>query len=67
MIDEAVRGLNGAVADARLRVARGPRAEHLGTIVDAEQDVFTELNDAGWTGGAFVYVPRDVRVERRSC
>jgi Fe-S cluster assembly protein SufD len=38
--------------------------QHLGTIVDAEQDVFTSLNDAGWTGGAFVYVPRGVRVEQ---
>jgi Fe-S cluster assembly protein SufD len=37
--------------------------EHLGTIVDTSQDVFTTLNDAGWTGGAFVYVPRGVRVE----
>ena len=38
--------------------------EHFGKVVDAEQDVFTALNDAGWTGGAFVYVPRDVRVEQ---
>ena len=37
--------------------------EHLGTVVRADQDVFTALNDAGWTGGAFVYVPRGVRVE----
>jgi Fe-S cluster assembly protein SufD len=38
--------------------------EHFGKVVDAEQDVFTALNDAGWTGGAFVYVPRNVRVEQ---
>ncbi len=37
--------------------------EHFGTIVDANQNVFTELNDAGWTGGAFVHVARGVRVE----
>ena len=37
---------------------------HFGTVVNAEQDVFTALNDAGWTGGAFVYVPRGVRVEQ---
>ncbi len=37
--------------------------EHFGTIVDANQNVFTELNDAGWTGGAFIHVPRGVRVE----
>ena len=38
--------------------------EHLGQVVDTEQDVFTALNDAGWTGGAFVHVPRGVRVEQ---
>ena len=37
--------------------------EHFGTVVDANQNVFTELNDAGWTGGAFVHVARGVRVE----
>jgi Fe-S cluster assembly protein SufD len=31
--------------------------------VNTEQDVFTALNEAGWTGGAFVYVPRGVRVD----
>jgi Fe-S cluster assembly protein SufD len=38
--------------------------EHLGKVVDVEQDVFTALNDAAWTGGAFVYVPRNVKVEQ---
>jgi Fe-S cluster assembly protein SufD len=37
--------------------------QHLGKVVDAESDVFSALNDAGWTGGAFVYVPRGVKVE----
>jgi Fe-S cluster assembly protein SufD len=36
--------------------------EHLGSVVRSE-DVFGALNDAGWTGGAFVYVPRGVKVE----
>jgi Fe-S cluster assembly protein SufD len=36
---------------------------HLGRIVDAESgDKFVASNDADWTGGAFVYVPRGVRV-----
>ena len=35
---------------------------HLGTIVDGE-DPFVARNDAGWEGGAFVYVPRGVKVE----
>ncbi len=32
---------------------------HFGTIVDAE-DPFVARNEAGWQGGAFVYVPRGV-------
>jgi Fe-S cluster assembly protein SufD len=35
---------------------------HLGTIVPAD-DIFVAMNDAGWACGAFVYVPRGVRVE----
>jgi Fe-S cluster assembly protein SufD len=35
---------------------------HLGTIVPAD-DVFVAANDAGWAAGAFVHVPRGVRVE----
>jgi Fe-S cluster assembly protein SufD len=35
---------------------------HLGTIVPAD-DIFVAANDAGWSCGAFVYVPRGVRVE----
>jgi Fe-S cluster assembly protein SufD len=34
----------------------------LGTIVPPD-DVFVATNDAGWAGGAFVYVPRGVRAE----
>jgi Fe-S cluster assembly protein SufD len=36
---------------------------HLGTIVAGDQDYFTASNEADWTGGAFVYVPRGVRVD----
>jgi Fe-S cluster assembly protein SufD len=36
---------------------------HLGRIVDADSgDKFVVGNDADWTGGAFVYVPRGVHV-----
>jgi Fe-S cluster assembly protein SufD len=46
-----------------LAVERHPELvePHLGSVVTSG-DVFTALNDAGWTGGAFVYVPRDMRV-----
>jgi Fe-S cluster assembly protein SufD len=35
---------------------------HFGTVVDVE-DPFVARNEAGWEGGAFVYVPRGVRVQ----
>jgi Fe-S cluster assembly protein SufD len=37
--------------------------QYLGTIVDGE-DLFVARNDAGFRGGAFVYVPRGVALER---
>ncbi len=36
---------------------------HLGSIVSAEDDAFTQSNAAEWTGGAFVHVPRGQRIE----
>ncbi len=33
--------------------------EHLGTIVPAGSDPFVAINDAGWRGGALVYIPRN--------
>jgi Fe-S cluster assembly protein SufD len=35
---------------------------HFGTIVDGD-DPFVARNEAGWQGGAFVYVPRGVHLE----
>jgi Fe-S cluster assembly protein SufD len=49
-----------------LSVARERHPElvepHLGRVV-ASDDVFTKWNEDGWDGGAFVWVPRGVRVE----
>jgi Fe-S cluster assembly protein SufD len=49
-----------------LSVARERHPElvepHLGTIV-SDDDVFTALNSSGWEGGAFVWIPKGVRVE----
>jgi len=36
--------------------------QHFGTVVDAN-DPFVARNEAGWEGGAFVYVPRGVTLE----
>jgi Fe-S cluster assembly protein SufD len=38
--------------------------EHLGTIVSGETDPFVTINEAGWTGGALVYVPRNTKAEQ---
>ena len=35
---------------------------HLGSLVPAD-DLFVARNDAAWTGGLFVHVPRGVRLE----
>jgi Fe-S cluster assembly protein SufD len=49
-----------------LSVARERHPElvepHLGRVVEAD-DVFTRWNDEAWDGGAFVWIPRGVRVE----
>jgi Fe-S cluster assembly protein SufD len=49
-----------------LSVARERHPElvepHLGRVVEAD-DVFTRWNEDAWDGGAFVWVPRGVRVE----
>jgi Fe-S cluster assembly protein SufD len=37
--------------------------KHLGKVVGNDEDAFTARNAAQWAGGAFVYVPRNVKVE----
>src|SRR4051794_24941436 len=37
--------------------------KHLGSVVGAAEHVFAARNAAEWEGGAFVYVPRGVKVE----
>ncbi|MGE3595482.1 MAG: Fe-S cluster assembly protein SufD [Dehalococcoidia bacterium] len=36
--------------------------KHLGSIVAGDESKFAALNSANWSGGVFVYVPRDVEV-----
>jgi len=38
--------------------------ERLGTIVSGEDDPFVTINEAGWVGGALVYVPRNSRPDK---
>jgi Fe-S cluster assembly protein SufB len=37
--------------------------EHFGTIIPPSDNKFSSLNSAVWSGGSFVYVPANVRVE----
>jgi Fe-S cluster assembly protein SufD len=63
--DAGAAAEHGAVV-LPLSVARERHPElvepHLGTIVP-DGDVFTVLNSSEWEGGAFVWVPKGVRVE----
>ena len=69
-VDGAV-GDGAAVEDGPvvlpLSVARERHPElvepHLGRVVSSSDDAFARWNEEGWEGGAFVWVPRGVRVE----
>jgi len=37
--------------------------EHFGSVIPPSDNKFASLNSAVWSGGSFVYVPRNVRVE----
>jgi len=66
VIEEPIAVEDGPVImPLTLAVERHPELvePHLGTIVAPDGDVFAAANDADWTGGAFVYVPRGQRVE----
>ncbi|MGH2868983.1 MAG: Fe-S cluster assembly protein SufD [Solirubrobacteraceae bacterium] len=58
------QGLPDGVIVAPLEQAASEHPElierHLGSVVSAQDDMFVARNDAGFQGGAFVYVPRGV-------
>jgi Fe-S cluster assembly protein SufB len=37
--------------------------EYFGTVIPIEDNKFAALNSAVWSGGSFVYVPKDVKVD----
>jgi Fe-S cluster assembly protein SufB len=49
--------------DTALRLYPDIIKEHLGTVIPASDNKFSSLNSAVWSGGSFVYVPENVRVE----
>jgi Fe-S cluster assembly protein SufD len=65
--DGAVDGVGAdgtIVMPLTLAVQQHPQLveQYFGTVVDAD-DPFVARNEAGWEGGAFVYVPRGVTVD----
>ncbi|WP_069803133.1 Fe-S cluster assembly protein SufB [Thermogemmatispora onikobensis] len=49
--------------DSALRLYPDLVKEYFGTIVPPSDNKFASLNSAVWSGGSFVYVPENVRVE----
>ena len=49
--------------DTALRLYPDIIKEHFGTIIPYTDNKFAALNSAVWSGGSFVYVPANVRVE----
>jgi len=50
--------------DAAAEHFPGLVGDRLGTIVSGEGDPFVTINEAGWSGGALVYVPRNSRPDQ---
>jgi Fe-S cluster assembly scaffold protein SufB len=49
--------------DTALREYPDVVKEHFGTVIPPSDNKFASLNSAVWSGGSFVYVPENVRVE----
>ena len=49
--------------DTALREYPDILKEHFGTVIPPSDNKFASLNSAVWSGGSFVYVPENVRVE----
>src|SRR5437016_7680780 len=49
--------------DTALRLYPDLIKEHFGTVIPPSDNKFASLNRAVWSGGSFVYVPENVRVE----
>ena len=50
------------LADAAARYTNVVQA-HLGSVVAGDADPFVARNESAWSGGAFVYLPRGVRLD----
>jgi Fe-S cluster assembly protein SufD len=63
-LDDALRA-QGVIVTSLMQAAREHGdllRKHLGGVVAADEGKFAALNTALWSGGIFIYVPRDVEV-----
>lgn len=49
--------------DTGLREHEDVVREHFGTVIPPEDNKFSALNSAVWSGGSFVYVPKGVQID----
>ena len=63
-MDDAARAQGALFCSLDTAVREHPELvqKHLGSLVSAEESPFVALNAAFWSGGVFVYVPRDVQL-----
>ncbi|WP_124039502.1 Fe-S cluster assembly protein SufB [Neoactinobaculum massilliense] len=61
--DLAAQGVIFVDTDTALREHEDLVKEYFGTVIPAGDNKFASLNTAVWSGGSFVYVPKNVHVE----
>ncbi|MBI4439247.1 Fe-S cluster assembly protein SufB [Candidatus Woesearchaeota archaeon] len=49
--------------DSALKEHEGLLREYFGTVVPANDNKFAALNSAVWSGGSFIYVPKNVKID----
>ncbi|MDX1969188.1 MAG: Fe-S cluster assembly protein SufB [Planctomycetaceae bacterium] len=61
--DLANKGVIFTDTDSALRDHPDLLREHFGTVIPSSDNKFAALNSAVWSGGSFIYVPKDVHIE----
>lgn len=61
--DLANKGVIFTDTDSALRDHPDLLKEYFGTVIPSADNKFAALNSAVWSGGSFIYVPKDVHIE----
>jgi len=61
--DLAAQGVIFLDTDSGLKEHEDIFKEHFGTVIPVGDNKFAALNTSVWSGGSFIYVPKDVHVE----